>query len=110
MVLRLDDFALFVANWQDKASNIRFIQQTLNIGMDSIVFLDDNPFERGVVRSLIPDITVPELPDDPALYLSYIRSLDLLRRRHSPQRTRTGLSNTVKKLTAVLWWRSFYKL
>ncbi len=77
MVLRLDDFALFVANWQDKASNIRFIQQTLNIGMDSIVFLDDNPFERGVVRSLIPDITVPELPDDPALYLSYIRSLDL---------------------------------
>ena len=77
MVLRLEDFALFVANWQDKASNIRFIQQTLNIGMDSIVFLDDNPFERGVVRSLIPDITVPELPDDPALYLSYIRSLDL---------------------------------
>ena len=77
MVLRLDDFALFVANWQDKASNIRFIQQKLNIGMDSIVFLDDNPFERGVVRSLIPDITVPELPDDPALYLSYIRSLDL---------------------------------
>lgn len=77
MVLRLDDFALFVANWQDKASNIRFIQQTLNIGMDSIVFLDDNPFERGVVRSLIPDITVPELPDDPALYLSYIRSLNL---------------------------------
>ena len=77
MVLRLDDFALFVANWQDKASNIRFIQQTLNIGMDSIVFLDDNPFERGVVRSLIPDITVPELPDDPALYLDYIRGLDL---------------------------------
>lgn len=77
MVLRLDDFAVFVANWQDKASNIRFIQQTLNIGMDSIVFLDDNPFERGVVRSLIPDITVPDLPDDPALYLSYIRSLDL---------------------------------
>ncbi len=77
MVLRLEDFALFVANWQDKASNIRFIQQTLNIGMDSIVFLDDNPFERGVVRSLIPDITVPELPDDPALYLDYIRGLDL---------------------------------
>ena len=77
MVLHLDDFAIFVANWQDKASNINFIQQTLNIGMDSIVFFDDNPFERGVVRSLIPDITVPELPEDPALYLSYIRSLNL---------------------------------
>ena len=77
MVLRLEDFAIFVANWQDKASNIRYIQQTLNIGMDSIVFFDDNPFERGVVRSLIPDITVPELPEDSALYLGYIRSLNL---------------------------------
>ena len=77
MVLRLDDFAMFVANWQDKASNIRYIQQTLNIGMDSIVFFDDNPFERGVVRSLIPDITVPELPEDPAGYLSCIRALNL---------------------------------
>lgn len=77
MVLRLEDFAIFVANWQDKASNIRYIQQTLNIGMDSIVFFDDNLFERGVVRSLIPDITVPELPEDPALYLGYIRSLNL---------------------------------
>lgn len=77
MVLRLEDFAIFVANWQDKATNIRFIQQSLNIGMDSMVFFDDNPFERNVVRSLIPDITVPELPEDPADYLSYIRSLNL---------------------------------
>ena len=77
MVLRLEDISLFVANWEDKASNIRFIQQTLNIGMDSIVFLDDNPFERELVRSLIPDIMVPELPEDPALYLSYCRGLNL---------------------------------
>ena len=77
MVLRLEDFSMFVANWEDKASNIRAIQKTLNIGMDSLVFLDDNPFERNLVRSMIPEITVPELPEDPALYLQYLRQLGL---------------------------------
>ncbi len=77
MVLKLEDFSMFVANWEDKAGNIRSIQQTLNIGMDSLVFLDDNPFERNLVRSLIPEICVPELPEDPALYLQYLRSLNL---------------------------------
>jgi len=77
MVLRLEDFSMFVANWEDKASNIRAIQKALNIGMDSLVFLDDNPFERNLVRSMIPEITVPELPEDPALYLQFVRSLNL---------------------------------
>ena len=77
MVLRLEDISMFVANWEDKASNIRSIQKTLNIGMDSLVFLDDNPFERNLVRSMIPEITVPELPEDPALYLQYLRRLGL---------------------------------
>lgn len=77
MILRLEDISMFVANWEDKASNIRTIQKTLNIGMDSLVFLDDNPFERNLVRSMIPEITVPELPEDPALYLQYLRSLGL---------------------------------
>lgn len=77
MVLSLDDISVFVANWEDKASNIMFIQKTLNIGMDSIVFFDDNPFERNLVRSMIKDITVPELPEDPAMYLSYIKGLNL---------------------------------
>ncbi len=77
MVLRLEDFSMFVANWEDKAGNIRTIQKTLNIGMDSMVFLDDNPFERNLVRGMIPEITVPELPEDPAMYLSYLRSLNL---------------------------------
>ena len=77
MVLRLEDISMFVANWEDKASNIRTIQKTLNIGMDSLVFLDDNPFERNLVRSMIPEITVPELPEDPALYLQYLRRLGL---------------------------------
>ena len=73
MVLRLSDIALFVANWEDKASNIRLIQQTLNIGMDSIVFLDDNAFERNLVREKCEGITVPELPDDPAEWLSFLQ-------------------------------------
>lgn len=77
MVLKLSDIAIFVANWQDKASNIRFIQQTLNIGMDSMVFIDDNPFERELVRSMIPEICVPELPSDPACYLGYLQGLNL---------------------------------
>ena len=77
MVLRLEDFSMFVANWEDKASNIRTIQKQLNIGMDSLVFLDDNPFERNLVRSIIPEITVPELPEDPAMYLQYLRGLGL---------------------------------
>ncbi|MCM1537164.1 MAG: HAD-IIIC family phosphatase [bacterium] len=77
MILALDDFAMFVANWEDKAGNIRRIQETLNIGMDSIVFLDDNPFERELVRSLIPDICVPELPGDPSEYLPYLRQSHL---------------------------------
>lgn len=77
MVLRLEDFAVFVANWGDKASNIRYIQSILNIGMDSIVFIDDNPFERDAVQSLIPEITVPEMPEDPAEYVSFLRGLNL---------------------------------
>lgn len=77
MVLRLEDFSAFVANWEDKASNIRWIQKTLNIGMDSMVFLDDNPFERNLVRSMIPEITVPELPEDPAAYLTCLKDLGL---------------------------------
>ena len=77
MILRFDDIAMFVANWEDKATNIRYIQKTINIGMDSIVFLDDNPFERNLVRELVPDITVPELPENPEQYLPYLQSLNL---------------------------------
>lgn len=77
MVLRLDDIAVFIANWETKVDNIRSLQQILNIGFDSMVFLDDNPFERAIVREHIPSITVPELPEDPAEYLEYLYSLNL---------------------------------
>ena len=77
MILRLEDIAVFRANWNNKVDNIRYIQRVLNIGYDSMVFLDDNPFERNIVREGILDITVPELPSDPADYLEYLYSLNL---------------------------------
>ncbi len=77
MVLDLEDIAVFIANWENKADNIRHIQRVLNIGFDSMVFLDDNPFERSIVRENIPGICVPELPEDPADFLEYLYSLNL---------------------------------
>src|SRR5262249_57955028 len=55
-----------VANYDDKVSGILAIQKALNLGLDNFVFLDDSAFERGMVREALPDIVVPELPDDPA--------------------------------------------
>ena len=72
MVLRLDDISCFMANWTDKAANLREIARRLNIGLNSLVFIDDNPAERGLVRQLVPDVAVPELPEDPAGYIQAI--------------------------------------
>jgi FkbH-like protein len=69
MLLRRDDFAVFLANWNDKAANIRAIANQLNLGLSSIVFLDDNPAERARVREALPMVAVPELPEDPARYV-----------------------------------------
>lgn len=77
MVLKLDDIAVFMANWETKVDNIRSIQKILNIGFDSMVFIDDNPFERNIVKENIPEITVPDMPEDPAEYLEYLYSLNL---------------------------------
>jgi len=77
MILRLEDISVFKATWDNKADNIRQIQSILNIGFDSMVFLDDNPFERNIVRENIPEICVPELPEDPANYLEYLYALNL---------------------------------
>jgi FkbH-like protein len=77
MVLKEEDIAVFVANWENKADNIRTVQRILNIGFDSMIFLDDNPFERGLVRKMLPGVVVPELPNDPSLFLSAITDLGL---------------------------------
>lgn len=72
MLLREDHFAVFQANWQDKATNIKAIAEELALGLDAMVFLDDNPVERGLIRQILPQVAVPELDDDPA---SYARTL-----------------------------------
>lgn len=77
MVLKRDDITVFVANWDNKADNIRKIRDTLEIGLDSMVFLDDNPFERNLVREFLPDVIVPELPEDPADYVRAVSELNL---------------------------------
>jgi len=68
MVLKKGDIACFVANWQDKATNMRNIAAQLNIGIDALVFLDDNPVERALIRQELPMVAVPEVPEDPALW------------------------------------------
>lgn len=68
MALSEDDIAVFIANWTDKATNIQRIAKTLNIGLDALAFLDDNPAERARVRQMLPQVAVPELPDDAAYY------------------------------------------
>jgi FkbH-like protein len=73
MVLRSSDIAAFIANWDDKATNLRRIAKQLEIGLDSLVFVDDNPMERGLVRQLAPEVAVPEMPEDPS---GYIQALD----------------------------------
>lgn len=77
MILRLGDISVFTANWNNKAENIRNIQKTLNVAFDSMVFLDDNPVERDIVRRNIEGICVPELPEDPAEWLDYLAEANL---------------------------------
>lgn len=73
MELRMDDIAVFMANWNNKDDNIQAIAEILDIGLDSLVFIDDNPVERELVRSRLPMVAIPEMPEDPA---RYVRILD----------------------------------
>jgi FkbH-like protein len=68
MVLKEDDIAVFMANWDDKATNIERIAQQLDLGLDAMVLLDDNPAERALVREALPEVGVPELGSDPSLF------------------------------------------
>jgi FkbH-like protein len=74
MVLAVDDFAAFKANWTDKATNLREIHEALNLGLESFVFVDDNPVERALIRRELPMVAVPELPADPAGYVQAIEA------------------------------------
>jgi len=75
MVLRLEDFAGWKINWQDKAQNIVDLASELDLGLQSVVFIDDNPVERARVREALPEVLVPEWPEDKMLYKSALLSL-----------------------------------
>jgi FkbH-like protein len=126
MVLRETDIAAFIANWDDKATNLRRIAAELNIGLDSLVFVDDNPFERNIVRRELPEVQVPELPDDPSLFditisdAGYFEALEItnedLNRGGSYQVTRalrrgdvatSDLDGYLASLEMQLLWRRF---
>jgi FkbH-like protein len=76
MVLKEEDIACFAVNFEDKATNIERIAATLNLGLDSLVFVDDNPVERGWVKERLPAVLVVDLPESPA---EYVRALEATR-------------------------------
>ena len=71
-ILKLEDFSSFKANWEPKHENIAAIAQELNLGLDSFVFIDDNPAERAIVQAQIPDVAVPDVGNDVSKYAQFI--------------------------------------
>ncbi|MGA9868230.1 MAG: HAD-IIIC family phosphatase [Acetobacteraceae bacterium] len=129
MVLKRADIACFVANWSDKAANIRQIAHELNIGLDSLVFVDDNPFERNLVRRELPMVAVPEVGDDPTSYAGtiadagYFEALSVTeedrerttqyqgnRARDALKSTATDLDSYLRGLEMRLMWRRFDRM
>jgi FkbH-like protein len=129
MVLRRADIASFVANWSNKADNIRAIAQELNIGLDSLCFIDDNAFERNLVRQELPMVAVPEVADDPTGYpvalsdAGYFEALSVTDEdrertsqyqgniaRNAMQAAVTDLPSYLRGLEMRLVWRHFDKL
>jgi len=129
MVLKNEDIACFVANWSDKAGNLRSIAEQLNIGIDALVFADDNPFERNIVRRELPMVAVPELPEDPSLYArcisdaGYFEALQITKddlqrsgqyrantQRELLKASHTDLVGYLKSLQMELRWAPFDRL
>ena len=126
MVLKRADIACFVANWQDKPTNLRRIAAELNIGLDALVFLDDNPMERDLVRRELPMVAVPEVTDDPESFAAaldaggYFEALAVTeedrertaqyhgnRAREALREGATDLESYLRGLEMELTWRRF---
>lgn len=75
MILKENYFAAARINWNDKVQNLRELSKELNIGLDSMVFFDDDPTNRALVRALLPQVETPELPTDPSQYARFLNSL-----------------------------------
>ena len=82
MVLKLDDISMFVANYNDKASNIKKISKTLNLGLDSFVFIDDSKIECSIVKKVLPDVSVVNVSNDPSEFINIIEKLSLFNFRN----------------------------
>ncbi len=76
MLLRPEYFAAMRINWENKGQNIKSMAQELNLGTDSFIFLDDYAFERGLVKDQLPEVEVPDMPEDPLYYAEFLKSLD----------------------------------
>lgn len=72
--LRHEDFAAFVCNWDDKAGNLRRIAAQLDLGLDAMVFVDDNPAERALVMQELPEVSVVDIGTDPALFIDRLEA------------------------------------
>ena len=77
MVLRENNFASIKINWNDKISNTKAIAEELNIGLDSLVYFDDDPVNRELISSALPEVMTVDLPKDPALYTQTLMDLDV---------------------------------
>jgi FkbH-like protein len=75
MVLKMEDVSAYRINWRDKAMNVAEIVKELNLGMQSVVFIDDNPVERARVREALPEVFVPEWPEDKTQYVPALHAL-----------------------------------
>jgi FkbH-like protein len=89
MILREDAFSAMQINWLPKPENMLSIAEALNIGVDSLVFIDDNPHERELMRQALPQVLTPELPADPSLYRSVIEALPQLQKLLVTEEDRT---------------------
>lgn len=74
-LIKFNKISAYRINWQDKASNIKEISDELNIGLDSMVFIDDNPVERERVRQMLPEVIVPDFPESPYLMIKYFKDI-----------------------------------
>ena len=129
MLLKRNCIASFVVNWNDKAANLRAIAQELNIGINTLVFVDDNPAERMLVRKELPMVAVPEVPGDPALvpsclsdggYFEAVNVTDEDRQRtrfykdnwarSRFQESTTDLNSYLQALQMRLLWRAFDRI
>lgn len=104
MALKESDFACFTANWRPKSENIRAMAAELNLGLDSFVFVDDSPFEREEVRSALPEVIVPEFPEDPSgicAVMEALPGLETATRPSAEDLRRTAMYQVEKQRTLL---------